>query len=329
MIIRVAKPYIGNSLFGFLLLAAFSQFTPAQQPTESPNPYLKRLREAKEAQQATIRSNKQKGLPEVFSKSPLNTIKLYDYQIENALELIAEGGTFGKEEYDAAVEAVRAETRKALERWRAELTAASNLGEIDRRFADDSRAAMEKHRTSIDAANEKHRSTVAAANLKFKFSTTGGQLGIVIWNLPLDQSLHKRSTPIVNVRLFNGPKVVWNRTSLRLNRKLARNPIRLPNVMFDRVMIELPRWAGSGSGLSEVEVYVGKENIALGRPCEVSSIETLPMHLDDQHALTDGITVPTKLGEGYWIPEERTKATVMIDLLGKKVDLERMERDRE
>ncbi|MFK8115131.1 MAG: hypothetical protein AB8B91_23215 [Rubripirellula sp.] len=292
----------------------------AQEAEQPNNPFIERLQEARRAQEVNIRAIERKTSPNIVTRSQIASLKYYDYAIENAKELIAEGGTFGKDEYDAAIKLILAESRKSLARVNAELMASNSAGGLKRDFDQMSQDIQQTRRASVDASKEKYRTTVDAAELKFKFSTSGGQIGLVIWNLPLDQSLHPRSTPLVNIRLFNGAQAVWKRVGLRLNRNLASNPVRLPNVMFDRVMIEMPRWIGSGNGLAEVQVFVGKENVALGRPCEVSSIETLPMHLDDQHALTDGITNPTQVGEGYWIPEERTKASATIYLLGKKVE---------
>jgi hypothetical protein len=300
----------------------------AQAAESDANAHLERLEATREATLKSIQSAEKKNEPESATQILRDALKVYDYQIENAKEVIAGGGSFGQAELKAATDAVQLEMQNSLEQMKQQIVASHESTEADRRYAEELESIKAKHREKTEAIDKKFQNTVDVINLKRAFLESRGQMAIVVWNLPIDPPLHQRITPIVNVQLLSREQIVWKRNGIRMDRKQERNLVRLPNVLFDRVRIELPKWGRSGNGLSEVEVVLGKVNVALGRPCEVSSIETLPIHLDDQHALTDGVTQPTELGKGYWIPEERTKASVTIDLLGKKIELAKPNSDQ-
>ena len=277
------------------------------------NQYVRRLEQA--------RDGVKKGSDKQESPLLAKILLYYDYAIENAVETLSEGGAFGKEEYDEAMAAIRKESDMALKRRLANSTKYDQaISKAEREFGEKMRDLQKEREARNKVSQDRFQRSTAIANLRFKFTTNRGDLGFVIWNLPSKLNLHDRSTLLANVQLFSGDKVVWAKKGLRLSRDQPRNPMLLPKVMFDRMEIEIPKWMGEGSGLAEVEIYIGKENVALGRPCTVSSLETDPKHLDDQNALTDGVTVPTQVGEGYWIPEAQTIATVSIDLLGPKHD---------
>ncbi|WP_146521454.1 hypothetical protein [Stieleria varia] len=281
------------------------------------NEHLAKLRAARDGFEKANRATAESS---AFGKQlHAQILDIYALQIEKANGLIAEGKPFGASEYDSAMKAVQEEIRRSAERMKKGM--ADNRDErakIDRETAEKISQARQKYGAAMDASRDEFQKKMAIADLKYKFSVNRGDLGVVIWNLPPDRSLHNRSSMLVNLRLYLGDQVVFDRKGVSLNRRFPRNPIPVSRVMFDRVEIEIPKWNGEGVGLAEVEVIIGNENVALGRPCKVSSIETLPIHLDDENALTDRITIPKKEGEGYWIAEAKTAATITIDLLGPK-----------
>ena len=277
--------------------------------------HLDKLRAARDGFEKANRATAERS---TFGKQlHAQTLDIYALQIEKAEGLIAEGKPFGASEYASAMTAIQEEIRRSAERMiKGMADNRDELARINREAAEKISEAQQKYGAAMDASRDEFQTKAAIANLKFKFTVNRGDLGVVIWNLPPDRSLHGRSSMLVNLRLYLGDQVVFDRKGIPLNRRSPRNPIPVSRVMFDRVEIEIPKWNGVGVGLAEVEVFIGKENVALGRPCKVSSIETLPIHLDDENALTDRITIPKKEGEGYWIAEAETAATVTIDLLG-------------
>ncbi|MCS7469630.1 hypothetical protein NZK35_23520 [Stieleria sp. ICT_E10.1] len=245
-------------------------------------------------------------------------LREYDEAIASAEKIIAAGSIYAQKEVAADQKRIDEVSKRVRENY---ANAAKTQIADARRKATETyeRAvaeAMKKRAATLADSNATYRRSVAQSNLTLCLKRNAGKLGIVIWNLPAEAKLHDRSTVAVKIELLQQGRVVWTNKIARLNRRADNSLFRLPNVLFDKVRIETTRWTGSGSGLAEVEVYAGTENLALGRPCEVSSIETLPTHLDDRDALTDGMAQPTVEGEGYWIPEEKTKASVTIDLLG-------------
>ena len=73
-------------------------------------------------------------------------------------------------------------------------------------------------------------------------------------------------------------------------------PIR--RIAADTVRVEIVRWHQEGGGLSEVEVFSGKENIARG--CRVMVSAEYDARFSGAK-LTDGITTSSTGGVGYWL----------------------------
>lgn len=290
----------------------------ARNSAENSNDYVERLERAKSNLLKIITDRK---FPDATVEALRDQIKQYDFQIEKAKAAIVGGENYGQSEYEAAIRAIEKASHEELQRSKIKITDTFDKArsEADRIYEQSISMSNQKHRDTVDRANDQFQRTKDAANLLLKFRLSAGRIGMIIWNLPLDQKLHRRSTTTVNIRLLNDNRVVWNRRNYQLDRKQPGSFIQLPNVAFNQVIIDVARWQGEGGGLAEVEVFVGNENVALDRPCQVTNIETLPIHLDDQHALTDGVTTPIEAGKGYWIPEENTKASVTIDLVGKRL----------
>lgn len=277
------------------------------------NPSLESLRRNKESHVKTTEKINAGG-GATFDPEGL-VVRRYDEAIAKAEKIIASGGTFERKDLSAAMKVIHAESTLVNQRFRQQ--AKERMRKADETFDREMAEIKKESDKSKSAADAKYQRAMAQADLTFRLKMSGGKLGVMIWNLPATEALHERWTESVRVELLQKDRVVWTKRLLRLDRRKDNNPIRLPNVLFDKVKIEALSWTGRGSGFAEIEVYAGSENIALGRSCKVSSIETLPIHLDDRDALTDGIMQPTEVGVGYWIPEEETKATVTIDLLSE------------
>ena len=312
---------MGLAIFVVLGLAAGSL---AQTETPVENRYLNRLINGKQRLEERLEEKATTDFPKTALDQMRRGVKRYEYQIEAAKELIAAGEEFGKAEYSKVIEELNRENQADASRSRNEVaeTFRRQREENDRKFRREMEQASRQHEKSVSEANQQFQQQLSASNLLLRFKQNAGRIGLVLWNLPLDGQLHDRQTTFVGIRLLRGKETVWRAKSIRLNKDRVDTLVALPNVVFNKVVIDILKWKGEGGGLAEVEVYVGDRNVALRRPCEVTNSETLPAHLDDDHAFTDGIQRPTENGKGYWIPEARAKATVMIDLLGKPVKFE-------
>ncbi|KAA5542693.1 hypothetical protein FYK55_14275 [Roseiconus nitratireducens] len=309
------------SVFVLVLVTAISRCSawqePAKQESTTANHFLESLKRSRQAHLRITETINKGDNPTKLDPDKL-VLRAYDKAIASAEKIIAAGGTYGQKEVTADQERINDVSQRVRENYvnAAKTQVADARREATETYERAVAEAMKKRAATLGDSEATYQRSVAQSNLTLRLKRNAGKLGIVVWNLPARAKLHDRSTVAVKIELLQQGRVVWTNQLARLNRRGDNSAFRLPNVLFDKVRIETTRWAGSGSGLAEVEVYAGTENLALGRPCEVSSIETLPTHLDDRDALTDGVTQPTEAGEGYWIPEEKTKATVTIDLLG-------------
>lgn len=249
-------------------------------------------------------------------------LPLVEADLRKAKQMIADGEAVTHEtvmqmikDREKATEDRLARERKQFE---AESAAALEAARAERDAARE--AAHNEYRAATDKAYESYQDAIAPADLLRRFQTATGPTRLVIWNLPLDRSMHERATRQVKVKLFGGGKLVWQSKSLKLEPRQPNTEIILPQVLFDQVVIDALRWSGEGAGLAEVEVFIGNENVALHRPCEVTNIDGAPEHADDQHALTDEIRRPTDVGTGYWIAQPRKKASIRINLLGRRIE---------
>lgn len=326
IVIPMSRIQVISSVFLCFVLAnagvSFSQ--EATKPSEESARYLKQLTEATERIEKMVAQLREQGRGDQADRMASGELVRYKTGLKQSQESVAKGNEFGRTEYLAVINGIAEAAKNDYKRAIIESNqiAETAMRENNRQYELTVAAALKKHQDAISKSDETFRQQTEAINLKSRFNASRGRIGMVIWNLPPDQELHKRLTTAVTIELLYGSEVVWTRKNVKLNRKLPNNPIRLPNVIFDSVSVEILKWTGSGGGLAEIEVFLGESNVAKFRPCEVSSIETLPIHLDDQNSLTDGVTRPTTLGNGYWIPEGDAKATVTVQLLGKKLQSE-------
>ena len=125
---------------------------------------------------------------------------------------------------------------------------------------------------------------------------------IVLWNQhnSLDNN---HGTKVCNVTLFRGERQLWRSNKLEVPwapNKDTFLAVRVPHIVANKVRIDITEWYGRGGGLSEVEVFSGKENIA--RNCRaIASGEVLPGDPRSASTLTDGITSSSQGFVGYWL----------------------------
>jgi len=290
---------------------------PVETPAPVKNEFLKRLEKRRTFLESFLEKDKKKAAGNSADQIYRDGIKRLDIQIELAKKAIADGNEFGEKEYKAAQKILSRQDRDAAARSR--LDAADERRKIRDKHLDEVEAAQKKYLDEVDSANQELLAKLESQVLLQQFKLNPGKLGIIVWNLPLDKELHNRFTSTIEIRLLNEDKIVWKKRKIKLSRKSAENRIKIPDVLFNKVAIDIVAWKGDGGGLAEVEVFAGHTNLATQRPCEVTNSETLPVHMDDQHSLTDGVKEPTENGEGYWITEEKKKATLTINLLGPLV----------
>jgi hypothetical protein len=311
------RPIITAGGIGCLLLYCHA----AAEEAATKNPALQALEEDlanTKLELARAKRSKQQVLVDFWQSQ----LPLVEADLRKARKMLADGEALTHEtvlqmikDREKATEDRLARERKQFE---AESTAVLEAARAERDAARE--AAHNEYRAATDKAYQSYQDAIAPADLLRRFQTATGPIRLVIWNLPPDRSMHGRAARQVKVKLFGDDKLVWQSRSLKLEPRQANTEIVLPQVLFDQVVIDVLRWSGEGAGLAEVELFIGNENAALYRPCEVTNIDDAPEHADDQHALTDEIRRPTDVGTGYWIAQPRKKASIRINLLGQCIE---------
>ena len=153
---------------------------------------------------------------------------------------------------------------------------------------------LKKARVSkrLDAVLEAERKSVSLSSID----------RIVLWNQHNSDS-HNTGTLECNVILFRDGKSVWavKRVRVPWERNLAKSiALKVPRVKADRCRVEVTRIYRDAGGFAEVQIFSGKENIALGAPVTASA----PYGIDDPRTcdkITDGILSSAKHRVGYWL----------------------------
>ena len=120
----------------------------------------------------------------------------------------------------------------------------------------------------------------------------------------------------VNVFLLNNGKVVWSAQNVELDwstRDDLDTKLPIPTEKYDAIRIEIVQWYGEGGGLSEVELWQGGKNIALGR----FATSAKPHREGDPRGpwcVTDGVTSSKTHLKGYWLLPNGEPGSVEIDL---------------
>lgn len=136
---------------------------------------------------------------------------------------------------------------------------------------------------------------------------------IVIWNT--HNSRYNTSGALeCNVLLLKGKTVAWRSDKVALPWKRGTDTfatVLAPPKDFDTVRVEITKWQGYSGGLAEIEVWKGKDNIAIGRPVRASAAldnRTLPTRL------TDGVTTSSVYKNGYWLLPDNQAGWVEVSL---------------
>jgi hypothetical protein len=134
---------------------------------------------------------------------------------------------------------------------------------------------------------------------------------VVLWNV---HNGHHRDhgTRRINLLLFRGNRLVWQKTGVDIPWDGVSDKnvsVSIPQIAFNRVRAEITDIAGdTGSGLAEIEVFRGTENLArtaVATACptwlEQSTVENFGASM-----INDGITTSDQFGFGYALLERRT-----------------------
>jgi hypothetical protein len=136
---------------------------------------------------------------------------------------------------------------------------------------------------------------------------------LVLWNTH-NSRWNDFGTDVCNVALLRGKKELWRSNGLRIPWAANKDTflaVPVPRISADTVRVEIVRWHASGGGLSEVQVFSGKENIAQGRQATVSAKWAGEFSAS---TLTDGITTSAENMKGYWLLPYGTQGWAEVDL---------------
>ena len=135
---------------------------------------------------------------------------------------------------------------------------------------------------------------------------------VVVWNTH-NSKYGVSGSEECNIVLVRRMEEVWRKDGVKLPWRKDKDMsarIDLPSVKFDKVRVEITRWKGYCGGLSEVEVWKGRRNLALGRPATASASfdqRCGPM------CVTDGITTSRVYKNGYWLLPDNEAGWVQVD----------------
>lgn len=113
---------------------------------------------------------------------------------------------------------------------------------------------------------------------------------IVVWNTNNDNHNDRGARAIVTTTTFQG-KLVWKQPSVISfkNSEMTYLVLRPKVSRIDEIRIDITKHQPNGGGLSEIEVFVGRENVALG--CQPYAESQWENHADAAPAkLVDGDT---------------------------------------
>ena len=136
--------------------------------------------------------------------------------------------------------------------------------------------------------------------------------GLVLWNAH-NAGYNDRGTNVCIVALLQGRTELWRSSELQIPWAANKDmflAVPVPRIAADTVRVEIVRWHTTGGGLSEVQAFSGKDNIAQG--CRVTaSAKWSDIH--SESTLTDGITTSAH-GKGYWLLPDGIRGWTEIHL---------------
>lgn len=150
-----------------------------------------------------------------------------------------------------------------------------------------------------DAARLKAQQELAEMDKVLDTLPGGPPSRVVIWNT-YHAGQKSVGAAVLNVIAFKGGVAVWRQDNVPIEWVPGKDTFAAVNIPkpFDVLRVEVVRWNASGGGLSEIQVFRNKVNIAQGKPCTASGSyapEFGPANL------TDGITTSAVHAKGYWI----------------------------
>ena len=133
----------------------------------------------------------------------------------------------------------------------------------------------------------------------------------------------ERGTKTCNVylRRFDSLEPIWAKTGVEIawEGRSKGNPsttVRLPDIKYDIVRIEVVTWEGVGGGLAEVAVLNKGSNIALRKPAMASAPYRANSDVCSAQMVTDGIADESSPeagdGKGYWLLPSGTPGWIEI-----------------
>jgi hypothetical protein len=136
---------------------------------------------------------------------------------------------------------------------------------------------------------------------------------LVLWNCN-NHGHHSHGMLTCNVELRKAGQIVWSEKAVPVTWSKDEEPattIPLPKIAFDTLRVETATYQMWGTALCEVEVFQGGENLARGKPIQVSG------SWDARYpatALIDGIKNSSQEGVGYWVAPDRELGWVEVQL---------------
>jgi hypothetical protein len=146
---------------------------------------------------------------------------------------------------------------------------------------------------------------------------------IVIWNQHM-AGWNDRGTKVCNIALLRGKKEVWRSNGLQVPWEAYKDAflsVIIPHITADIVRVEIVQLYGKGGGLSEIQVFVGGNDIALGCNIAIGCRVTASAKWSDDFSgnmLTDGITTSTADKNGYWLLPDGKKGWAEIYLTERR-----------
>ena len=148
---------------------------------------------------------------------------------------------------------------------------------------------------------------------------TGGKR-MVIWNTHNAQH-NNLGTLSCDVTLYSVTKAVWEKKGIEVPWKPGTDcsvSIDVPaGLRFDRVRVNITKWVGLGGGLSEIQVFDGRKNIAEHCRATASGFWKDGNGSHPPERLTDGNTSSEVFAKGYWLLPDSQPGWAEIDLTKK------------
>jgi hypothetical protein len=142
---------------------------------------------------------------------------------------------------------------------------------------------------------------------------------LVIWNINSNRS-KDRGMLTCNIELRKGGSVVWSKQRIDLAWGSEPEPattIPLPKVPFDTLRVESTKFHERGAALSEVEIFRGRNNIALGKPATASASYDARFPAS---TVVDGIRDSSQLNVGYWVAPDNQNAWIEVQVAQPNVE---------